>query len=96
MALEEWALVELRQILPLDDGELKQIIAYVSDLPDTDAVQHLSSLLGDSKQSPEFIASFTKRRADQQAALLKECGSESSHHPSRHQHTRHRLDQPQR
>ncbi len=26
----------LRQILPLDDGELKQIIAYVSDLPDTD------------------------------------------------------------
>src|SRR5665213_3242061 len=62
MALEQWAVPQLKELLPLEDGELKQVISYTKNLPDREAEEHLSNLLGDSPNAIEFISSFIKRR----------------------------------
>lgn len=64
MALQQWALPRLQGLLPLDEGELEQIVSYASKLSDSETVQHLENLLGDSPQSLAFITSFVQRRAE--------------------------------
>jgi hypothetical protein len=63
MDLEQWAVPRLRELLPLDDAELKQIIAYTRNLSDAEAEEHLTGLLDNSPTSREFISSFIKHRA---------------------------------
>lgn len=41
MALEQWAIPELAQLLPLDEAELHQLLTYTNTLPDQEATQHL-------------------------------------------------------
>lgn len=60
----EWALPQLRCVLPLDDGELLQILAHAAEFPDAKAGEYLQSILGESPESIEFIAFFTTRRAE--------------------------------
>ena len=81
MALESWAVPRLRELLPLADDELKQVITYTSDLPDPEAARHLQDLLGDSPESLKFITDFMDRRVEQQAALLKEHSEIKSSQP---------------
>ncbi|RAO66607.1 uncharacterized protein BHQ10_002619 [Talaromyces amestolkiae] len=52
----------LRELLPLSDGELEQIILHASELDDAEATQHFGSLLGDSPKSLEFISYFLDAR----------------------------------
>ncbi|KAK9234133.1 hypothetical protein V1525DRAFT_428682 [Lipomyces kononenkoae] len=63
MALEQWALPQLSELLPLDEESLKQIIVYADALPDAKAAEHLQGLLGDSPQALEFITSFNRHRS---------------------------------
>lgn len=60
--LQSWALSRLRQLLPLDDDSLKEVIAYTSTLSKDASAEHLKNLLGDSPQALEFISSFNARR----------------------------------
>lgn len=73
LALRQWALPELRKLLPLNDGELEQILSYTGMLPDSEATQNLETLLGDSPESLQFIASYIEHRAVLNAA--KQAGS---------------------
>ncbi|KAK9242633.1 hypothetical protein V1506DRAFT_562735 [Lipomyces tetrasporus] len=72
MALEQWALPQLSELLPLDQESLKQIIVYTDALPDAKADVHLRGLLGDSPQALEFIASFNKHRPAAAVAKSKQ------------------------
>lgn len=66
----QW-LPKLRQLLPLDDSELTQIIEYTAKLPadkDDEAKAHLEGLLGDSPDATAFISEFVKHRSDVAAA----------------------------
>jgi hypothetical protein len=63
MELEQWAVPRLRELLPLEDSELKQIVSYSSNLSDVEAEEHLQNLLGDSSSSLDFISAFIKHRA---------------------------------
>jgi hypothetical protein len=63
MALEQWALPKLSELLPLDEQSLKDIVIYTKSLPDLQAAEHLTGLLGDSPQAFEFIESFNAHRA---------------------------------
>jgi hypothetical protein len=63
MALEQWALPKLSELLPLDEQSLKEIVIYTKSLPDPAAAEHLRGLLGDSPQAFEFIESFNAHRA---------------------------------
>lgn len=60
--LETWALPRLQQLLPLDEGSLKQVIQYADTLPKDAAAEHLKNLLGDDAKALEFISSFNQRR----------------------------------
>ncbi|TKA22107.1 hypothetical protein B0A50_08361 [Salinomyces thailandicus] len=62
MALEQWALPRLQQLLPIDDDSLKQVIRYTDTLPKDAAAEHLKNLLGDDGKALEFISSFSLRR----------------------------------
>ncbi|OCT50495.1 C2HC5 finger protein [Cladophialophora carrionii] len=62
--LQSWALPRLQLLLPLDDGSLKEVIAYSSTLSKDAAADHLKNLLGDSPQALEFISSFNARRGN--------------------------------
>jgi hypothetical protein len=62
MALETWALPQIRRLLPIDDDSLKEVIAYSASLPKDTAAEHLKNLLGDSAQALEFISTFNTRR----------------------------------
>uniref|UniRef100_A0A093V2L5 VWFA domain-containing protein n=1 Tax=Talaromyces marneffei PM1 TaxID=1077442 RepID=A0A093V2L5_TALMA len=48
----------LRELLPLSDNELEQVILYARGLNDAEAAQHLENLLGNSPKSIDFISSF--------------------------------------
>ncbi|KAJ8098975.1 hypothetical protein POJ06DRAFT_199857 [Lipomyces tetrasporus] len=71
MALEQWALPQLSELMPLDEESLKQIIVYTDALPDAKADEHLRGLLGDSPQALEFITSFNKHRSAAAVAKSK-------------------------
>ena len=62
MALDQWALPRLQQLLPIDDQSLKEIIQYANTLPKDAAAEHLKNLLGDEPRALEFISSFNQRR----------------------------------
>lgn len=72
MALEQWALPQLSELLPLDEDSLKQIIIYTNTLPDDQAAEHLRGLLGDSSQAFEFITSFNAHRSAPAVAMSKQ------------------------
>jgi hypothetical protein len=77
----EWALPQLRRVLPLDDGELLQILAHAADLPDAKAAEYLQSILGKSPESIEFILFFAGHRAelsDPQARNLSDISSSAA------------------
>lgn len=74
MEFERWALPRLQALLPLDEGELRQIVQYTSNLSDSDAAKHLQGLLGDSPQALDFIASFAQHRAELQAGVASPWG----------------------
>jgi hypothetical protein len=63
----QWAIPQLRELLPLDDSELEQILTYASTLDDAEAAQHLENLFGDSPKSLGFISSFLQHRRDSQS-----------------------------
>lgn len=63
MALQDWALPQLSQLLPLDKSELKQIITYTDNLPPSEAAKHFENMLGDSPAASDFIASYSNFRA---------------------------------
>lgn len=64
MASGEWYLQQqLATLLPLDDGELKQILDYANSLPEEESVAHLKGLLGDTRDAGTFIATYIDTRA---------------------------------
>lgn len=63
MSLQPWV-QQLSQLLPLDNSELEQILAYNSTLPKEEATKHLGDLLGDTPESAAFIAAFNSRESD--------------------------------
>ena len=64
MALEQWTLPRLNQLLPIGEGELHQLFEYTETLSDSEAATHLTDLLGDSAQAAQFISEFVERRQD--------------------------------
>lgn len=63
MTLMQWALPKLAELLPLDEPSLKSIIEYTDTLPDSEAVVHLTGLLGDTPEAAGFISSFEAHRS---------------------------------
>ncbi|CAK7275402.1 hypothetical protein SEPCBS57363_006661 [Sporothrix epigloea] len=62
--MAQW-LPRLRNLLPLDDAELTQIVEYTAKLPSNDeAASHLQGLLGDSPEAVEFVTDFVKYKSD--------------------------------
>ena len=62
MTSSNWALSQLSQLLPLDEGSIKQVLDYTSTLPKEAAAGHLKDILGDSAKALEFISSYNSRR----------------------------------
>ncbi|KAI9838774.1 MAG: hypothetical protein M1837_002340 [Sclerophora amabilis] len=79
--LAEWAIPQLKRILPLPEPDIKQIIDYSLSLSRPDSAEHLKNLLGDSAQSFEFISSFNSRR---------ETDPKSTHRPPSNNPSPHR------
>ncbi|KAK5121309.1 hypothetical protein LTR85_005475 [Meristemomyces frigidus] len=71
MALQQWALPRLSELLPLDEGELKQILSYTDTLPDSEAAKNLGELLGNSPGAVQFIAAYIERRAAMNTGMSK-------------------------
>ncbi|KAI2617504.1 zf-C2HC5-domain-containing protein [Hypomontagnella submonticulosa] len=53
---------QLSRLLPLPDGELKQVIDYAATLSKPEAAEHFRNLLGESPEAVDFIASFNSKR----------------------------------
>ena len=62
MALHQWALPQLSELLPLDEAELKQILTYSDTLSNSQAAENFSELLGDSPEAVRFITAYNERR----------------------------------
>lgn len=62
MSLEQWAIPQLSSLLPLEQAEMKEIIAYTNTLSDEEASTHLTELLGDSEPAKEFVTQFLEHR----------------------------------
>lgn len=69
MALEQWAIPRLSSLLPLEQADLTQIIAYTSTLSDEAAAEHFTQLLGDSQPAAIFISQFIEERASLQSNI---------------------------
>ncbi|KAF7188986.1 hypothetical protein HII31_09676 [Pseudocercospora fuligena] len=74
-ALETWAVPQLKALLPLDDDELKQIIAYTNTLSDPATTSHLTNLLGDTDEAKRFAVSLNEKRAVTAKAMAKKADS---------------------
>lgn len=72
VALQHWALPQLANLLPLDEGELKQLLSYTNTLPDEEAARHLRDLLGDSPEALRFTTDYIERRADLRVGVAKQ------------------------
>jgi len=59
---QQWAVSHLRQLLPLDDDSLRQVILYADSLSKEGAAEHLRGMLGTDGKSLEFITDFNLRR----------------------------------
>jgi hypothetical protein len=62
--LEQWAVSRLHQLLPLNETQLQQVLAYTLDLSLQKGAEHLHNLLGDSGEAVLFISEFGERRTD--------------------------------
>lgn len=82
VALQQWALPQMSELLPLDQSELKQILSYTETLPDSEAAKNLGDLLGDSPQAMQFITSFNERRAELNAGAAKHATDSKDHPPA--------------
>lgn len=80
--LQQWALPRLKQLLPLDDQSLDEIITYTETLPKDQAANHLSNILGDEPKALEFISGFNLRRqkAPAEASRAPSAPSQPSNH----------------
>ena len=58
----DMSLTQLRNLLPLPDEELQQVLDYAATLSKQGAADHFNGILGESPQSIEFISSFNSRR----------------------------------
>ncbi|KAG0653096.1 Activating signal cointegrator 1 [Hyphodiscus hymeniophilus] len=58
------SITQLRNILPLPDEDLQQVLDYAATLSKQGATEHFNGILGESPQSIEFISSFNSRRKD--------------------------------
>ena len=58
------SLMQLRNLLPLPDEELQQVLEYAGTLSKQGAAEHFKGILGESPQAIEFISSFNSRRKD--------------------------------
>ncbi|KAI1775787.1 zf-C2HC5-domain-containing protein [Hypoxylon cercidicola] len=58
---------QLSRLLPLPEGELKQILDYAATLSKPEAAEHFRNLLGESPEAVDFIASFNAKRQDPKA-----------------------------
>ncbi|XXG95149.1 hypothetical protein Hte_001409 [Hypoxylon texense] len=58
---------QLSRLLPLPDGELKQVLDYAATLSKPEAAEHFRNLLGESPEAVDFIASFNAKRQDPKA-----------------------------
>ena len=76
--LEQWALPQLGDLLPLSEGELKQIVSYVETQSDPETETHLHELLGDSPEATQFTAQFIERREFLRASARKQMSDEKS------------------
>lgn len=72
MALQEWSLPRLSELLPLDASELEQVISYTNSLPEAEAAEHLRNLLGDSPQALQFITEFNQHRKEPDRSMSKQ------------------------
>ncbi|KAI0134895.1 zf-C2HC5-domain-containing protein [Daldinia grandis] len=68
---------QLSKLLPLPEGELKQVIDYAATLSKPDAAEHFRNLLGESPESIDFIASFNSKRQDLTASAVSSNRSSS-------------------
>jgi hypothetical protein len=59
---------QLRDLLPLDDESLQQVLDYSNSLSRDKAAEHLTNLLGGSPGALDFISSFNARRLPQSTA----------------------------
>ncbi|KAI8956486.1 zf-C2HC5-domain-containing protein [Daldinia sp. FL1419] len=66
---------QLSRLLPLPDGELKQIIDYAATLSKSEAAKHFRNLLGESPEAVDFIASFNSKRQDPKASTASSASS---------------------
>lgn len=83
MALQDWELQQqLSTLLPLDDGELKQILGYANSLPRSEAGEYLHDLLGDSPEALRFVGSFSERRAEVNGDVAKHAMEDSKSPPT--------------
>lgn len=65
MALPEYELQQqLSALLPLNDGEISQIISQASSLPEAEGTEYLSSLVGETPDALRFIATFKEYRQE--------------------------------
>lgn len=69
---------QLSRLLPLPDGELKQVLDYAATLSKSEAVEHFQNLLGDSPDAVDFISSFNSRRQDRNSGALQPAASASA------------------
>ncbi|KAI5300414.1 hypothetical protein KEM56_002487, partial [Ascosphaera pollenicola] len=77
-----WALPKIRQILPLDDESLTQMLEYTNTLSTEEAAAHLQNILGDSPATLEFISAFNGMRRSAGYGVSAGAGSSSLRAPS--------------
>ncbi|TVY17553.1 Uncharacterized protein LARI1_G004325 [Lachnellula arida] len=72
------SLTQLSKLLPLPEGELKQVLDYAMTLSKQAAADHFNNLLGESPQSIEFISSFNSSRKDPTSASASRTATPSN------------------
>lgn len=71
MSLQDWALPQLSALLPLDEDEIKQVLASIDTLPSSEAAKHLNDLVGESPEALRFTTTYVERRAQLVAGVPK-------------------------
>ena len=62
------SLSQLKQLLPLPEEDLQQVLQYAQTLSKPEAVSHFDNLLGDSPLAVDFISSFNSHRKEPSSA----------------------------
>ncbi|KAI4868033.1 zf-C2HC5-domain-containing protein [Hypoxylon rubiginosum] len=77
---------QLSRLLPLPDGELKQVLDYAATLSKPEAVEHFRNLLGESPEAVDFISSFNAKRQDPKAKAASSAAATTATEPVRPWH----------